>query len=61
MIEQYKLVVNGTEAERREKREASFNHPRHPTCSVIFKHLKEEGEIVMGHNTWHEYRAMSFR
>ncbi len=62
MIEQYKLVVNGTEAaSSREKREASYNHPRHPTCSVIFKHLKEEGEIVMGHNTWHEYRAMSFR
>ena len=30
-----------------------------PTSSVLIKHLPDRGEVYVGHNTWHEYRAMS--
>ena len=32
-----------------------------PSCTVIIKFLEEERDILIGHNTWHEYRAMSYR
>ena len=32
-----------------------------PTCSVLIKHLPGQGELYVGHNAWHEYRAMGYR
>ncbi len=32
-----------------------------PTCSVLIKHMKEQGDVYLGHNSWHEYRAMTYR
>jgi len=31
-----------------------------PSCSVLIKRL-QDGDILVGHATWHEYRAMSYR
>lgn len=31
-----------------------------PSCSVMVK-LLETGEAMVGHSTWHEYRAMGYR
>ena len=63
MKEQYKLLFpdssSGGGGDERSKRSAKF--PSRPSCSVIFKHLPDRGDVLMGHNTWHEYRAMSFR
>ncbi len=60
MKEQYALLHPSRE--RRSSSEPSFARPPgRPSCSVIFKHLPDKGEVLMGHNTWHEYRAMSFR
>ena len=28
---------------------------------MLIKHIPERGDILFGHNTWHEYRAMAFR
>jgi len=53
MKTQYKLQKESG----RGRREA----PSRPSCSVLFKYLPEAADVVMGHNTWHEYRAMSFR
>ena len=52
-IEKYKLEVGGI-AERTVRKSR-------PSCSVLIKHLPEEGEVYVGHNTWHEYRAMGYR
>ena len=32
-----------------------------PSCSVLIKHLAEEGDLFVGHNTWHLYSAMGYR
>ncbi len=52
MSEQYKLL---------KKKNNLGGSASKPSCSVIFKHLPETGDVLMAHNTWHEYRAMSFR
>jgi len=52
-MEKYKL-------ERGESGEARGEKAR-PSCSVLIKHLAESGELLVGHNTWHEYRAMGYR
>jgi len=52
-MEKYKL-------ERGESGEAGGEKTR-PSCSVLIKHLAESGELLVGHNTWHEYRAMGYR
>jgi len=31
-----------------------------PSCSVLIKRL-QDGDILVGHATWHEYRAMAYR
>ena len=28
---------------------------------MLIKHLAGRGEVLVGHNTWHEYRAMGYR
>jgi len=42
------------------KNETSTKASR-PTCSVLIKHLPEQDEMYVAHNTWHEYIAMSYR
>jgi len=32
-----------------------------PTCSVLVKYLADLEELYVGHNAWHEYRAMGYR
>lgn len=32
-----------------------------PTCSVLIKYLNDTEEMYVGHNAWHEYRAMGYR
>lgn len=32
-----------------------------PTCSVLVKYLEGQQELFVGHNAWHEYRAMEYR
>jgi hypothetical protein len=32
-----------------------------PSCTVLIKHLPGSDELYVGHNTWHEYRAMGYR
>ena len=56
MIEQYKLINKNT-TENRSRRSVKSR----PSCSVLIKHLTEKGDILFGHNTWHEYRAMGYR
>lgn len=56
LMEQYKLLqANETTTE------AENVTPHKPSCSVVIKYMKELGDIYFAHNTWHEYRAMSFR
>ena len=31
-----------------------------PSCSVLIKHLSENKELFVGHNTWHEYAALGY-
>ena len=53
LIEQFNLL-NGT----------SNTGPKagsRPSCTVLIKFLEAQREILFGHNTWHEYRAMSYR
>ena len=35
--------------------------PKRPSCSVLIKYLETENDIILAHNTWHEYRAMEYR
>jgi len=42
------------------KNETSTKASR-PTCSVLIKHLPEQNEMYVAHNTWHEYTAMSYK
>ena len=35
--------------------------PSKPSCSVLIKHLKDKDDILIAHNTWHEYRAMTYK
>ena len=51
LIEQFNLL-NGT---------GSTSKPSKPSCTVLIKFLEEKRDIFFGHNTWHEYRAMSYR
>ena len=49
-----------------EKRSTKLNQsnrlrPKRPSCSVLIKYLETEDDIILAHNTWHEYRAMSYR
>ena len=37
------------------------NNVSKPTCSVLIKYLKEQADLYVSHNTWHEYRAMGYR
>jgi hypothetical protein len=32
-----------------------------PSCSVLIKYLPETNDVVFGHNSWFEYRAMGYR
>jgi len=44
-----------------EKEEMVDNSESRPTCSVLIKHLPEQADLYVSHNTWHEYRAMGYR
>ncbi len=46
---------------RKDKSRTRGKRSPHPTCSVIIKHLPDREDILIGHNTWHEYRAMAYR
>ena len=35
--------------------------PSRPSCTVVIKFLEDQRDILFAHNTWHEYRAMSYR
>ena len=35
--------------------------PAVPSCSVLVKHLPNSGQLVVGHATWHDYRALGHR
>ena len=52
LIEQFKLLNGASE---------SMGKPSKPSCTVLIKFLEEKRDILFGHNTWHEYRAMSYR
>ena len=51
-MEKYQLEQGQTEAAGKRMR---------PSCSVLIKHLADSGELMVGHNTWHEYRVMGYR
>lgn len=53
MKDQFELLQNSS-AQSPEKKDR-------PSCSVIIKHLPDKEDIFIGHNTWHEYRAMAYR
>lgn len=52
LLEQYKKKAKGQKKAKRTTR---------PSCTVIIKFLEEQKDILIGHNTWHEYRAMAFK
>ena len=35
--------------------------PAVPSCSVLVKHLPSSNQLVVGHATWHDYRALGHR
>ena len=37
------------------------NEKSRPSCSVLIKHLSENKELFVGHNTWHEYAALGYK
>ena len=39
----------------------SLPKPAVPSCSVLVKRLPSSGELVVGHATWHDYRALGHR
>ena len=55
LIEQFNLL-NGTS-----NAQVPGDKPSRPSCTVLIKFLEEKKDILFGHNTWHEYRAMSYR
>ena len=53
--EQYALLPNSTQEQEGKAK------PSRPSCTVIIKFLEDQKDILFAHNTWHEYRAMSYR
>ena len=53
LIEQFNLLNETTHAE--------YSKPSRPSCTVLIKFLESNRDILFGHNTWHEYRAMAYR
>jgi len=51
-VEKFKLL---------EEKDNKIERASRPTCSVLVKHLNSTNELFVGHNTWHEYRAMEYR
>jgi len=39
----------------------SLPKPAVPSCSVLVKRLPSTGQLVVGHATWHDYRALGHR
>ena len=35
--------------------------PVRPSCTVIIKFLEDHKDIFLGHNTWLDYKSMSYR
>lgn len=61
LLDYYDLIhLYESESPEGQERKKRSLRPK-PSCSVIIKHMKEDGDIFMGHNTWHEYRAMGYR
>ena len=52
LMEQYK---------NEQKKASSKRSPTRPSCTVIIKFLEDQKDILIGHNTWHEYRALAFK
>eukprot|EP00092_Neocalanus_flemingeri_P103747 GFUD01132790.1.p1 GENE.GFUD01132790.1~~GFUD01132790.1.p1 ORF type:complete len:586 (+),score=132.83 GFUD01132790.1:1-1758(+) len=44
-----------------EAKEVIANNVTRPTCSALIKHLPDQADLYVSHNTWHEYRAMGYR
>jgi len=51
-VEKFKLL---------EEKDNKIERASRPTCSVLVKHLNSTNELFVGHNAWHEYRAMEYR
>ena len=59
ILEQYHLPKAEEEEDASDHKDSEVKAK--PSCSVLIKHLPESGDILLGHNTWHEYRAMEYR
>ena len=57
LLEQYKLLKQSKDYNET----AGSSGMSRPSCTVIIKFLEDKKDILFGHNTWHEYRAMSYR
>lgn len=54
--EQYALLSNTTQEQKNTK-----TNPGRPSCTVIIKFLEDQKDILVAHNTWHIYQAMSYK
>jgi len=61
LINYYVDVWDYAEKYKTEEGEVQDGQVSRPTCSVLIKHLKDKEELFVGHNAWHEYRAMGYR
>ena len=55
------LYPSGRNAEMKKRNAVKQTNPHKPSCSVLIKYLKQKNDIILAHNTWHEYRAMGYR
>jgi len=56
LVTQYDVIHGGGPEEGTDK-----TSPSKPSCSVLIKYLPEENDVLVAHNTWHEYRAMTYK
>ena len=61
LINYYVDVWDYAEKYKAEETDRIVRKLARPTCSVLIKHLEENAELYVGHNAWHEYRAMGYR
>ena len=61
LINYYVDVWDYSEKYKIDEKEEMEGRVSRPSCSVLIKHLEEAKELYVGHNAWHEYRAMGYR